>query len=299
MTQSQPSKSTNNDQSEPELDWNSFVKHRGILLPRSAVLPLRVRVLRSLPQKVCSIPVALWRWTGFKENWTGFQDKKLWDVLKLLVVPIVLAFATLYIQETSKRRDLQIADDRAKQEVLNRYFDQISALLFERKLRTAKEGDEARIVARARTLTALRTLDGERKGQLVRFLVEAKLVEAPKPTIDLASADLRKANLASAELTGVNLSRVDLSGANLSGTVISAKTAFNGANLSDADLTRMSFIVDASSGPSLFTNVSDGTEFKDALLCHTAMPKLIMSEGVPNGTINDRDCDKLKQRGQP
>jgi hypothetical protein len=159
--------------SEPEL--TTFVKHGTLWVPETAQR-------RSLLGK-------FWQWTGFKE-------KKLWDVLQLLIVPTALAIGAFYLQETAKQRDLQIAqanrekdqqiaDDRTKQETLNRYFDQISTLLFERRLRSAKQSDEVRILARARTLTALGELDGERKGQLVRFLMEAGLIEVKEPIISL------------------------------------------------------------------------------------------------------------------
>ncbi|MBW4443872.1 MAG: hypothetical protein KME10_22130 [Plectolyngbya sp. WJT66-NPBG17] len=104
-----------------------------------------------------------------------------------------------------KERDLKIANDRANQEALIAYFDQTASLLFEYNLRTSQVGDEARIVARARTLAALRELDGERKSQLVKFLVEAELITGKTSVIKLSNA---------------NLSNVDLRGRNLQGAII-------------------------------------------------------------------------------
>lgn len=191
---------------------------------------------RSLVQKV-------WQWTGFKE-------KKLWDILQLLIVPTALAVGAFYLQETSKQRDLQIAeenrqkdqqiaDDRAKQEVLKQYFDDISVLLLERKLRTAREGSDARIVARAKTLTALRRLDGDRKGQLIQFLAEAKLIQGQSSVISLWNADLREINLENAKLVDVNFMKADLREANLRSTRVSDTTNFIGASLREADLSDM------------------------------------------------------------
>lgn len=163
-------------------------------------------------------------------------------MLQLLIVPIVLGYGTWFLQETAKQKDLQIAQDnrnkdleiadkRAKQETLNRYFDDISNLLFERKLRTMKREDEARIVARAKTLTALSQLDGERKFKLINFLYEAKLIDRENPIIDLRGADLRNLDLNSANLKGVNLSGANLEGAHL------AYADFSESNLSDVILT--------------------------------------------------------------
>ena len=50
------------------------------------------------------------------------------------------------------------------------YLDQMTELLLTRGLRTSLVGDEVRSVARARTLTALRGVAGERKATIVRFL---------------------------------------------------------------------------------------------------------------------------------
>lgn len=283
-----------------------FVKHEGLWLPKTAER-------QSLLQK-------FWHRTGLKE-------KTLWDVLQLLIVPTALAMGTFYLQETAKQRDLQIAeanrqkeqqiaDDRAKQEILNRYFDQISTLLFERKLRTARQEDEVRIVARARTLTALRDLDGDRKGSLIRFLSETKLIHGGKPIIDLEDADLGKANLFAADLReanlrGLNLQEADLSGANLTGADLKG-TKLKGADLFMSHLTEINLIgadlsgVDLSgaeiSGVDLSrttikgavlwgVDISDSKlddQLKDVYLCRTILS--LSKEGVSN-----RDCDKLKQ----
>jgi Pentapeptide repeats (8 copies) len=262
MTQPQRPEPTNNH--HPETESLSFVKNGKLWIPETVQQ-------RSLFQK-------FW-------NWTGFKEKKLWDVLQLLIVPTALAIGAFYLQETAKQRDLQIAeanrqkdlqiaDDRTKQETLNRYFDQISTLLFERKLRTAKEGDEVRTLARARTLSTLRELDGERKGQLIRFLYEAGLIRVEKSlikresnsktgtiattvmprssVIDLKGADLSRANLSSKGalrdatfgLIAVNLSGTNLSDANLSDANLACANLggaiLKGANLKGANLEKAS-----------------------------------------------------------
>ncbi len=194
MTQPTPPEPSNNHRSE--IESPSFVKRGRLWVPDT------VQSRRSLLQKV---------W-----HWTGFGEKKLWDMLQLLIVPTALAIGAFYLQETAKQRELKIADDRAKQETLNRYFDQISTLLFDRGLRTAKAEDESRIIAQARTLTALRELDGERQGQLIKFLHKAKLLQAKKPVLDLRQTNLREANLSGSNLSEIDLAGVDLVGINLS-----------------------------------------------------------------------------------
>jgi uncharacterized protein YjbI with pentapeptide repeats len=87
-------------------------------------------------------------------------------------------------------------------------------------------------VIRARTLSILRRLKGdrERKSSVIRFLIEADIVR--KLRLPLSGADLSGADLSGANLTGTNLSRADLSRADLTGTNLT------GTNLSRADLSR-------------------------------------------------------------
>lgn len=292
MTPLQNPESTNNHHSETESP--SFVKRGKLWVPDT------VQSRRSLLQK-------FWHWTGFKE-------KKLWDVLQLLIVPTALAIGAFYLQETAKQRDLQIADDRAKQEVLNRYFDQISTLVFEKKLRTAKERDEARILARARTLTALQELDGERKGQLIRFLWEADLIQGWEPVIYLKGANLSGANLSKVHLSDINLQATNLRGADFHGADLTNASLgwtdlqeahlgwtylggaeFTQADLREADLRGIGFrgvsghdsdLIDLGRANLRGADLR-GVDLRYVRICNTTMP---------NGTKSDRDCDKLKQR---
>jgi hypothetical protein len=137
-----------------------------------------------------------------------------------------------------------------------------------RELRESPEGSEERILARARTLTVLARLDPRCKVDVMRFLIEADLVqgvEAP-PIISLEGANLSGAdlgdvgpgdtgpirfspeqvsppsasfptgaNLSGAVLREADLREVDLSGADLSGAKLSG-AKLSGAVLSDVDL---------------------------------------------------------------
>lgn len=228
-------------------------------------------------------------------QWTGLGDKKLWDYLQLLIVPIFLAAGAFYLEEQANQRQQRIADDRARQETLNKYFDAMTDLLFEQKLRAAKPESEARTVARARTLTTLRELDSGRKGQLLRFLQEAKLIGGDEPVIDLSDADLSDADLSDADLSGADLSgaillNADLSNADLSNAIlVNAELRFadlSGANLNDADLLNANLSDADLSGANL--NDADlsyidlrGADLKDALFCKTKMP---------HGKENNQDC---------
>jgi uncharacterized protein YjbI with pentapeptide repeats len=195
-----------------------------------------------------------WRdWLGVGERrWKKAPDeevqpaKTLWDWLQLLIVPTILIGVTFVWSATqtrsdNRREDRRIAADRAAAEEARRdatfeaYLNQMSRLMLDKRLLTSKRGDAVRAVARTVTLTALRRLDGERRGAVVRFLAEARLLEGQTPRVFLQGADLREAVLTQAFLVRAYLGGADLRGAALSGAVL-GEARLSNANLMDADL---------------------------------------------------------------
>ena len=173
---------------------------------------------------------------------TGFEEKTLWDWLQLLgvlAIPLVVAGATLVfsIQQANlaqqqhatdqkiatqqREADKQSALDQQEAVILQTYLDNIQDLLLNHNLANSKSGDNVATLARARTLTALRGLDQQRKGRLIQFLYEAKLIgfrdnnngKILTRIIDLYGADLTAADLSGADLSGADLSGADLKGA--------------------------------------------------------------------------------------
>src|SRR5215217_7162171 len=132
---------------------------------------------------------------------TGFGDKTLWDVLQLLIVPLVLVGIGLLFEmqqadreERRAKAERNLAEQRAQDEALQAYLDQMGSLLLEKDLRASEEASEVRTLARARTLTVLERLDGDRKRSVVQFLGEADLVQGQggrftDPIIPLADAN--------------------------------------------------------------------------------------------------------------
>jgi hypothetical protein len=200
-------------------------------------------------------------------SWTGLADytkppgvdergKTLWAWLELLIIPVVLAGGAMWfsraereaehkIAEERSKSEREIADDRLREAALQAYLDRMTDLLLEKELHTSKEEDEVRAVARARTLTTLRQLDGTRKGTLLRFLYEADLINRDNAVIrfeaaGLSGADLNGASLSGADLSGANLFKAFLNGANLGGANLFKaflhRAGLNGVNLSGADL---------------------------------------------------------------
>ena len=171
-----------------------------------------------------------WEWTGFAERRRGDEvlpARTLWDWLQLLVVPLALAaVAVLFNQWQSDREqrredrraaEVRVADrnraaraeraaaDAARNDALRRYLDAMSELMLDRQLLKRPKLDAPNIdapnnVARTLTLTTLRQLDGERKGEVVRFLAQAGLLEGDRSSarVVLEDADLRGAKLSGA-----------------------------------------------------------------------------------------------------
>lgn len=193
---------------------------------------------------------------GYRHSWTGFGDKKLWDWLHLLIVPTVLGSALLWFNYSQSSSEQEIAVERTREDALQAYLDRMSELLLKEKLGESAPDSAVREVARARTLTVLRRLDGDRKGILLRFLRESQLIVGPGAVVDLDGADLRAADLNGAQLGLSDLGRADLrgavlwfadlKGANLKGADLSSAQLWfadlknadlTGANLTEAELT--------------------------------------------------------------
>jgi uncharacterized protein YjbI with pentapeptide repeats len=124
---------------------------------------------------------------------------------------------------------------------------------------------QARILARARTLTVLSRLDGNRKASIVQFLSGSDLIVKDHVLVNLSKADLRGADFRGANLrgasfsstshkrnTGANLSGADLGDANLRGVDFRGANLsgvnFRGANLRNADFRQADLDDDAPSG---------------------------------------------------
>lgn len=201
-------------------------------------------------------------WTGFNTRAAAddrYPARTLWDWLSLLLVPVVLAVGGLLFtwfenrQTRSIERDRvaenqRIERERAQDAVVKDYLDQMTELLLHHTLRNAAEDDEVRSVARARTLTALRNIDGTRRATIVQFLYESRLIGwssggarlgaiIPLSGANLDGAWLTGASLDGARLAGTTLDRAMFDGAWLMGASFDgaklAQASFDGGNLSD------------------------------------------------------------------
>lgn len=260
-----------------------------------------------------------WAWTGlvgyFEPSYVFgnyHPGKTLWDLLELLIVPAALALTALLFSNREKRDDRAVAEkraefdrdaadkrakterdiatDRLQEAALQAYYSRMSELLLEENLREAEEGTEVISIARSMTLATLRSLDSDRKGMLIKFLCETKLIDKSRVVVNLEEADLSEANffiaklneadlkntnlmnaklvgagLSGADLSGADLGRADLSGADLSRSDLSGAN-LSGADLSRADLSRADLSRANLSGADLFWAHLDSANLRAATL---------------------------------
>jgi hypothetical protein len=202
-----------------------------------------------------------WKWTGLVTD-ANYPKRTFWDWLDLLIVPIVLAVGGYLFTRTENQRTLQsskeqrevdreiakdqaetdrtLADERRQDDTLQAYLDGMSQLLTDKELplHRAQPGDSLSTVARARTLTVLPRLDGERKGSVLQFLFESELIYKEQTLLDKGGLIERRHNIVSLEqayLRGAYLSEACLSEADLRWAILS-EAYLSGADLSGADL---------------------------------------------------------------
>jgi uncharacterized protein YjbI with pentapeptide repeats len=240
---------------------------------------------------------------GASLGWTGFGDKTFWDWLQLLsalAIPVVLAAAGLWFtaqqdqrqQRTETQRaeaERELAEQRAQDEALQAYLNQMSQLILDRKLLEAEQDDPVYTLAQARTSTIILRLDAEHNESVTRFLINSGLAESSETAprllseIALVDAKLSGADLPKADLSGADLSGADLSGADLSGADLSV-AFLNYADLRGADL----------SGASLSGALLGRADLSGAFLARADLSDAYLFEADLSGAeaITNKELDR-------
>jgi len=177
----------------------------------------------------------------------------LWKLLSVLAIPITLGAVVPLLswlqstrerqiaadtEEASRKRELEVVGQRAQDEALQAYLDDMTNLMIDYHLRSPSQGEDVkdvRAVARSRTLTALPRLDARRKRSVLQFLYESDLATKDQVAVDLKGADLSGAHLSAANLSAADLSGVDLRSARLNAVDL-READLSDADLSDTDL---------------------------------------------------------------
>jgi uncharacterized protein YjbI with pentapeptide repeats len=212
---------------------------------------------------------------GWSRRDSGGMMLRGWlPIVGALLVPFVIALGiwaiTWQLDKLENQRaeaERELAEQRAQDEVLQAYLDQMSQLILDRNLLEVEQGnpvheqgDPVHTLAQALTSTAILRLDAEHNESVTHFLINsglavrsevsarllrgstlshAKLSGAHLPNADLGDADLSGADLSNALLDNADLvahlPNADLSGASLIGADLSDANLFS-ADLSDANL---------------------------------------------------------------
>jgi uncharacterized protein YjbI with pentapeptide repeats len=197
-------------------------------------------------------------WT-LKEVW----GKTVWDWLGLLLVPLVLGIGAviltawfnaqqdarqLRIEAKRAKAERELAEQRAQDEQLQAYLDQMSTLLLD-----DLSNDKVQTLIRARTVTVLSRMDPGRKTQVMQFLDEVDLLQqrvdervSINPSfINPEAADLRSVASVDESTAAISLEDADLSGADLAemgGPPIGPHSHLRAADLTEANLTDTNLI---------------------------------------------------------
>lgn len=155
-----------------------------------------------------------------------------------IIIPLVALYESVH-QFNQQQIDNEVTMlDQQRQDTLNTYLDDMSQLVLQYDLPESKPNAPVRAIAVARTLTAVRNLDGDRKGTLIRYLWEAGLIARPQPIVDIANANLDGAVFSNnADLTGVALFQLGLDNAQFVHSQM-AKADLSGSGLFEAEMMR-------------------------------------------------------------
>src|SRR5829696_928753 len=217
-----------------------------------------------------------------KSRW-GFRGMTVRDWLPIggaLLVPLVIALGswaiTWQLEKLENQRaeaERELAEQRAQDEAVQAYLDQMSHLILDRQLLEVEQGDPVHTLAQARTSTAILRLDAEHNESVTHFLITSGLSVRSKDSPRL----LRGSTLSHAKLSGAHLANADLGDADLSGADLSNALLLN-ANLIVADLSGADLL-----GADLRDANLLGADLRDANLIGADLSRADLSEANLNG----------------
>jgi hypothetical protein len=213
------------------------------------------------------------------DDMIGANEIGFWEWVGVLIIPIALLVAGLWLNNTQIQREDTATNQRAQDEALRQYLDQMSDLMIDRRLRWQPGNSDICLLAQARTTAVLLELDEDRKRRPLKLVYRLGLINREKPLLALKNAALDNANLSEITLSGaclkgVDLRRANLRGADLSGTDLSGAD-LRGADLGNADLSGARLV-----GANLLPyNEEDPTELNGPSLSNGVNPNTIELTG--------------------
>jgi uncharacterized protein YjbI with pentapeptide repeats len=165
--------------------------------------------------------------------------------MELLIIPCFLGFLAYSFTNAQKTREISIAQINKRDKALQQYFDYITNLITNGNAFSQEMIEVTKRVARATTLSVLDILDGKQKGHILRFLIEAELINKNDPFIELRRANFENLELdpgsyIDCNLKGVNIDKANLGWCSFSNSDMSGITMQNAylesANFTDVNL---------------------------------------------------------------
>jgi uncharacterized protein YjbI with pentapeptide repeats len=258
--------------------------------------------------------------TQQRKAWTrrdlGRMTLREWlPIVGALLVSVVIALGiwgiTWQLEKLENQRaeaERELAEQRAQDEALQAYLDQMSQLILDRKLLEVEQGDPVHApgdpvhtLAQASTSTAILRLDAKHNESVTHFLINsdlsvrsedsarllrgstlshAELSGAHLPNADLGDAELSGADLSNALLLNANLIGADLSGADLSNALLDNADLV--AHLPNADLSGASLIGADLSDANLFS-----ADLSDANLIGADLSRSVLNNANLSGAVLD------------
>ncbi|CAF3409250.1 unnamed protein product [Rotaria sp. Silwood2] len=148
-----------------------------------------------------------------------------------------------FIANRTREQDLIIANRLRWDTILATYIKEISEILTSSNFSSRKVDPLVLTIVRAKTLTACRQLDTERKAWLIQFLYEFGAILVGQNPIDMTNAYLDGIDLSTSVFNSIqqaSLSGISLSGASLVNASFDERY-LNGANLSGCTMMGASF----------------------------------------------------------
>jgi len=259
-------------------------------------------------------------------EWTGLGKTTLLEILRFLMifVPLVAFVADQRERELARQESYRKEIQLAQKEIFSNYLEEMKEFLLNRQL----SQEPVQRVVRAETFSVLRQLDGEQRGELLRFLFETDLIgtrcrltssgadacEAPllelngarldEVTFDtplslrrisLVGASLVDARLSGSDLTGANMREADLQNANLTNAILSDAKLMK-ADLQDTTLVCASLVRSALTNANLTGANLQKADLREADLSQVAWKGANFKGAIYNkATVFPNGFDKNKE----
>jgi uncharacterized protein YjbI with pentapeptide repeats len=209
------------------------------------------------------------------------QDKEIADAKQKQ--ENILAEKQRNLSDDQRAHELKITERQLHDALFIAYMSDISILLKENN-GTLTANPTLAVIARAKTITAIRQLDVSLKTYIVQFLYEAKQLTSGANPLDLSDAELNEVDFTINNTFHRNLRNLSLAGAFLRNSTFSYRDLTN-ADFSDADLTNARFIGCVLDSADLSHTIIVKTDFSKARLIGARFDKTQARRTVFRNTI--------------